>query len=133
MAEAKEALYRLEDAFRRYDKLAEVIIVLMTTDERKVTLYDSLVAIEEHIGTLSDARLRSLYDRLVEGRRTFMPQYEQILQADYKAFIQRLNTLAIEAAVEANEADVALKAALNLDASAGIWGPKGWRPPQQPS
>ena len=133
MAEAKEALYRLEDAFRRYDKLAEVIIVLMTTDERKVTLYDSLVAIEEHMGTLNDARLRSLYDRLVEGRRTFMPQYEQILQADYKAFIQRLNTLAIEAAVEANEADVALKAALNLDASTGIWGPKGWRPPQQPS
>lgn len=57
-----------------------------------------------------------------------MPKYKEVLAADYGAFSKRLTKLAIETAVEANEADIALKEALKLDATHGIWGPKGWRP-----
>lgn len=125
----KEVIDRLEASLRFYGNAFEVLHFLTTQDERGVTLYQTLVEIEELITKLSDPRLQSMYNRLVEGHRTYMPSQRQVLDADYRAFYGRLIQLTNQECTKANDAFIELKAAAGLEATNGIWGPKGWRPP----
>lgn len=129
MADVKQIIRELEMAIWRYDKITDTLLYLTTVDERQSTLFDTLVLIKDSIDILNDERLSSLYQRLVESKHVAIPKYGQVLKTDHGAFMLRLVDLVDEAAIEINESDIALKAALGLDASKGIWGPKGWHPP----
>jgi hypothetical protein len=87
------------------------------------------VEIEELVEKLGDPRMKSMYQRLVEGHRAYMPSQSTVVRADYQAFYGRLIRLANDQCVRANEAFIQLKAALGMDAVKGIWGPSGWKPP----
>ncbi|MDP2932004.1 MAG: hypothetical protein Q8O05_05850 [Chloroflexota bacterium] len=132
MADVKQIITRLEDAVKRLDRLAEVLFYITTIDERRSTLYDTLKLVEHQVVTLNDGVIHSLYERVLKTRDTYLPRYEQILQTDHNAFLKRLSELWSESAIESNEADIALKEALGLNASNGLWGPKGWHPPFTP-
>lgn len=97
MANAKTALAKLEQAIQQYDGTFGILLVLATTDERGSNIYESLVSIEEGVGVLNDPRLSQLYQRLLDGHRNFIPKYRQVLDADYKAFWDRLAKLGQEA------------------------------------
>lgn len=89
MAEAKAALKTLEDAINLYDQVFGILFALALTDEQGKTLYQSLVDVEDHIIALGDTRLSQLYGRLIEGHRTFVPKYKEVLAADYTTFLQK--------------------------------------------
>ena len=129
MTDKKQIVTKFEDAIKRLNTLEDILFYVTTIDERRSTLKDTLLMIQQQIFTLDDGTIYSLYEQVLKGHDTFIPRYEQILQADYYAFIKRLSELWTESSVALNEADIELKEHLGLDASYGIWGPKGWSPP----
>jgi hypothetical protein len=128
VSDAEVKLDAIEGSIRRFNRANEIVFILLTANERGVTLYDSLIKVENIVKGLNDELLSSLYSRLFEGKRTFVPKYQQIRQIDYSAFLQRLGMLLYEIIVEVNEADIALKEAIGLEAVIGVWGGKDWRP-----
>ncbi len=128
MADLKTTLKRLEDAIWRYEKVADTLLYLTTVDERQSTLAETLAHLKASIEILNDEKLTAYYERLMDPKRTDM-KYGQVLKTDYGRFMTRLVNLAEELTIEANQSDVELREALNLDVSKGIWGPKDWAPP----
>lgn len=128
-AEAK--LDSIESGIRRFNRANEIVFILLTANERGATLYDSLVTVENIVKGINDAILSDLYNRLFEGRSSFIPKYQQIRQIDYSAFLQRLGMLLYEIIVEVNKADIELKNAIGLPSSKGVWGGIDWHPTGQ--
>ena len=130
MSDIEEKLKTLENIIIRYNIADEIIFILLTSNERGNITRDDQVKVGGMVHGLNDEILSNLYDRILESGR--MPGlYQPIQPNDYFAFIQRLGTLLIEATIQANEADIALRKAIGLNSVIGIWGKKEWCPSGQ--
>ena len=131
MIEAEAKLDELEDSLRQLRKVFNILIFLMTTDQRGQTLYASLKKVESLVRDINDERLMDLYYQIFAVFLTGIP-HQQIRPDDYFAFLQRLGSLPDETTVQANEADIALREIIGLQSVIGIWGSREWRPQSQP-
>jgi hypothetical protein len=121
----------LENSMRRSNKAFYILFFLITTDERRQTIYESLKKSEDLVKELNDEHLLNLYDKLFSGVRTPNPNYQHFHPDDYFSFLQRLGTLVNEISIQANEANIALREAIGLQSVIGIWGGRGWQPSRQ--
>ena len=131
MIEAEAKLDELEDSLRQLRKVFNILIFLITTDQRGQTLYASLKKVESLVRDINDERLMDLYYQIFAVFLTGIP-HQQIRPDDYFAFLQRLGSLPDETTVQANEADIALREIIGLQSVIGIWGSREWRPQSQP-
>jgi hypothetical protein len=131
MIEAEAKLDELEDSLRQLRKVFNILIFLITTDQRGQTLYASLKKVESLVRDINDERLMDLYNQIFAVFLTGIP-HQQIRPDDYFAFLQRLGSLPDETTVQANEADIALREIIGLQSVIGIWGSREWRPQSQP-
>ncbi len=129
MQDQEQIIEHLENGIRKLDRLSNILFYITTIDERRSTLEDTLALIEKQLLALDDPIVCSMHEKILKKRNVFLHRYEQILQTDFNAFLNRLAELWFQSAVEANEADIALRQSLGLDAARGIWGGKGWHPP----
>ena len=130
MSEIEEKLNNLEDIIRRFNEADEIIFMLLTVNERGKTTSDDLAKVGNIVQKLNDESLSKIYGRILEGSKV-SGLYQPIHPNDYFSFIQRLGALLIEATIQANKADIALRKALALDSLTGIWGSEEWRPSGQ--
>ena len=131
MIEAEAKLDELEDSIRQLRKVFNILIFLITTDQRGQTLYASLKKVESLVQDLNDECLTNLYNKIFAVFLTGIP-HQQIRPDDYFAFLQRLGSLPNETTVQANNADIALREIIGLQSVVGIWGGREWRPQSQP-
>ena len=131
MIEVEAKLDNLEDSVRQLRKEFNILIFLMTANERGQTIYESLKKVESLVQDLNDECLTNLYNKIFAVFLTGIP-HQQIRPDDYFAFLQRLGSLPNEAIVQANEADIALREIIGLQSVIGIWGGREWRPQSQP-
>jgi hypothetical protein len=130
MSDVEEKLNSFENCIRRFNKIDEIIFMLLITNEHSKTTGGDLVKVGVIVQELNDIRLSSLYNRILELEK--MPHlYQSTRPNDYIGFLQHLGMLLNEAIIQANEADIALRGALGLQSRSGLWGGKGWRPSGQ--
>ena len=130
MSEVEEKLSNFENCIRRFNKVDEIIFMLLTINERGKTTCDDLVKVGGIVQELNDESLSSLYNRILEGVRT-SGLYQPIHPNGFFSFLQRLGTLLNEVIIQTNEADIALRGVLGLQSGSGLWGGIGWRPSGQ--
>ena len=130
MSDVEEKLNTFENCIRRFNKIDEIIFMLLITNEHGKTTCDDLVKVGVIVQELNDESLSSLYNRILEGVMT-SHLYQPIHPNDYIGFLQHLGTLLNEAIIQSNEADIALRGVLGLQSGSGLWGGKGWRPSGQ--
>ena len=130
MSDVEEKLSTFENCIRRFNKVDEIIFMLLTINERGKTTCEDLVKVGGIVQELNDESLSSLYNRILEGVKV-SGLYQPIHQNDYFGFLQHLGTLLNEVIIQANEADIALRSVLGLQSGSGLWGSKGWRPSGQ--
>jgi hypothetical protein len=128
MEDLELKLETLEHCLRQFNKGIEIVFNLITTDYRGQTPYDTLRKMEDIVKELNDEHLLKLYKKLFEEGRSPPHVYRQISLDDYFAFLARLNAILNEVAVQANEADIALRQVIGLQSVIGIWGGRSWRP-----
>jgi hypothetical protein len=121
MRDIEEKLAELENSIRLFNNANEILFLLLTTDERGQTMYNSLIKIESRVKELNDGLLLNLYNQIFDSFRTSNP-YQQIRPDDYFAFLRRLGVLLNEATIQANKVDIALRRAVGLQSVIGIWG-----------
>jgi hypothetical protein len=131
MIEAEAKLDELEDGVRQLRKVFNILIFLITTDQRGQTLYASLKKVESLVRDINDERLIDLYNQIFAVFLTGIP-HQQIRPDDYFAFLQRLGSLPNETTVQANKADIALREIIGLQSVIGIWGGREWRSASSP-
>ena len=130
MSEIEEKLNNLEEIIRRFNEADEIIFMLLTVNERGRTTGDDLAKVGNIVRKLNDESLSKIYSKIFEGSKV-SGLYQPIHPQDYFSFIERLGALLIEATIQANNADIALRKALALDSLTGIWGSKEWCPSGQ--
>ena len=127
MKEAEMKLDKLEDNIRKLRKEFDILLLIMTKDERGQTIYETLKKVGPLVWELKDEHLINLYNKIFAGFLSGIP-HQQINPDDYFAFIQRLGSLPDETIVQVNEADIALREIIGLQSVIGIWGGREWRP-----
>ena len=120
-------LDKLEASVRLLKNASAILFLLITSDQRGQTIYDSLNKVDKLVMELNDRPLLDLYNRLLGVFLSGTP-HQQITPDDYFAFIQRLGTLLNQAAVQANEADIAIREAIGFQSVIGVWGGRDWLP-----
>jgi hypothetical protein len=127
MKEAEMKLDKLEDNIRKLRKEFDILLLIMTKDERGQTIYETLKKVGPLVWELKDEHLINLYNKIFAGFLSGIP-HQQINPDDYFAFIQRLGSLPDETIAQVNEADIALREIIGLQSVIGIWGGREWRP-----
>jgi hypothetical protein len=127
MVFTESKLDKLEASVRLLKNASAILFLLITSDQRGQTIYDSLNKVDKLVMELNDRPLLDLYNRLLGVFLSGTP-HQQITPDDYFAFIQRLGTLLNQAAVQANEADIAIREAIGFQSVIGVWGGRDWLP-----
>ena len=127
MVFTESKLDKLEASVRLLKNASAILFLLITSDQRGQTIYDSLNKVDKLVRELNDRPLLDLYNRLLGVFLSGTP-HQQITPDDYFAFIQRLGTLLNQAAVQANEADIAIREAIGFQSVIGVWGGRDWLP-----
>ena len=127
MVYAETKLDKLEGSVRLLKNVSAILFILVTSDQRGQTIYDSLVKVENLVRDLKVASLLKQYDKLFAVFLSGTP-HQQILPDDYFAFLETLGNLLNQAAVQANEADIAMREAIGLQSVIGLWGGREWIP-----
>jgi hypothetical protein len=130
MLEVEEKLAALENCVRRFNKIDEIIFMLLTTNEHGKATYDDLVKVGHIVQELNDESLSNTYNRTLESMKV-TGLFQLIHPNGFFGFLQRLGTLLNEVIVQTNEADIALRNVLGLQSGSGLWGSKGWCPSGQ--
>jgi hypothetical protein len=120
-------LDKLEASVRLLKNASAILFMLITSDQRGQTIYGSLNKVDKLVRDLNDQPLLDLYNKLLGVFLSGTP-HQQITPDDYFAFIRRLGTLLNKAAVQANEADIAIREAMGLQSVIGVWGGRDWLP-----
>jgi len=129
MVYTETKLDKLEASVRLLKNASTILFTLITSDQRGQTIYGSLNKIDKLVKDLNDQPLLDLYNKLLGVFLSGTP-HQQITPDDYFAFIRRLGTLLNKAAVQANEADIAIREAMGLQSVIGVWGGMDWTPPE---
>jgi len=127
MVFTESKLDKLEASMRLLKNASAILFMLITSDQRGQTIYDSLNKVDKLVRELNDQPLLNLYNKLLGVFLSGTP-HQQITPDDYFAFIQRLGTLLNQAAVQANEADIAIREAIGFQSVIGVWGGRDWLP-----
>ncbi len=127
MVYTETKLDKLEASVRLLKNASAILFTLITSDQRGQTIYGSLNKIDRLVNDLNDQPLLDLYNKLLGVFLSGTP-HQQITPDDYFAFIRRLGTLLNKAAVQANEADIAIREAMGLQSVIGVWGGMDWTP-----
>jgi hypothetical protein len=127
MVFTESKLDKLEASVRLLKNASAILFMLVTSDQRGQTIYDSLNKVDKLVRELNDQPLLNLYNKLLGVFLSGTP-HQQITPDDYFAFIQRLGTLLNQAAVQANEADIAIREAIGFQSVVGMWGGRDWLP-----
>ncbi|OGN90302.1 MAG: hypothetical protein A2Z74_03630 [Chloroflexi bacterium RBG_13_46_9] len=127
MVFTESKLDKLEASVRLLKNASAILFMLITSDQRGQTIYDSLNKVDKLVRELNDQPLLNLYNKLLGVFLSGTP-HQQITPDDYFAFIQRLGTLLNQAAVQANEADIAIREAIGFQSVVGVWGGRDWLP-----
>ena len=127
MVFTESKLDKLEASVRLLKNASAILFLLITSDQRGQTIYDSLNKVDKLVRELNDRPLLDLYNRLLGVFLSGTP-HQQITPDDYFAFIQRLGTLLNQAVVQANEADIAIREAIGFQSVIGVWGGRDWLP-----
>ena len=127
MVFTESKLDKLEASVRLLKNASAILFMLITSDQRGQTIYDSLNKVDKLVKGLNDQPLLNLYNKLLGVFLSGTP-HQQITPDDYFAFIQRLGTLLNQAAVQANEADIAIREAIGFQSVVGVWGGRDWLP-----
>lgn len=127
MVFTESKLDKLEASVRLLKNASAILFMLITSDQRGQTIYDSLNKVDKLVRELNDQPLLNLYNKLLGVFLSGTP-HQQITPDDYFAFIQRLGTLLNQAAVQANEADIAIREAIGFQSVVGMWGGRDWLP-----
>lgn len=130
MAGLEERLIDLENCIRRFNKVDEIIFMLLTNNGHRMTTSDDLEKLRSVVHEVNDENLSSFYNRILKEVR-MSSVFPTVRINDYFVFLQRLGTLLNELTVQANETDIALREIMGLPADTGIWGGKGWHPSGQ--
>jgi len=79
-----------------YEKFTNLMLMLKEQFEaiQQGDIYGALLDMEDSVKALNDARLNSLYDRLIEDYRGRLPQ--EVLRSDYTRFWERYTKIAEE-------------------------------------
>jgi hypothetical protein len=120
-------LDKLESSLRLFKNTSAILQMIVTSDLRGQTIYDSLTRAESFVRDANDERLLNDYNKLMGVFLSGTP-HQQISPDDYFAFLKRLGILLDEAAVRANEADIAIRETVGLQSVVGVWGGRGWFP-----
>jgi hypothetical protein len=113
-------LDQLANSLRVMKNVSAILFVIVTTDERGQTFYNSLKKVEKTVKDLNDEILINLYNKIFRVFLSGTP-HQQIIPDDYFAFVQRLGTLLDEATTQANEAHMSLREAIGPEAVIGRW------------
>lgn len=127
MVFTESKLDKLEASVRLLKNASAILFMLITSDQRGQTIYDSLNKVDKLVKELNDQPLLNLYNKLLGVFLSGTP-HQQIAPDDYFAFIQRLGTLLNQATVQANEADIAIREAIGFQSVIGVWGGRDWLP-----
>ena len=127
MVFTESKLDKLEASVRLLKNASAILFLLITSDQRGQTIYDSLNKADKLVKELNDPPLSGLYNKLLGVFLSGTP-HQQITPDDYFAFVQRLGTLLNDAAVQANEADIAIREAIGFQSVVGVWGGRDWLP-----
>ena len=127
MVFTESKLDKLEASVRLLKNASAILFLLITSDQRGQTIYGSLNKVDKLVRDLNDQPLLDLYNKLLGVFLSGTP-HQQITPDDYFAFIRRLGTLLNKAAVQANEADIAIREAMGLQSVIGVWGGRDWLP-----
>jgi hypothetical protein len=126
LADIEAKLDYIESSLRLSNKAFQISQLLLTAQERGLSVYTALGKVEGIVKDLNDEYLLNLYTEALRNPRVPSPRVEF---NSFFAFLMRLSTLVYESAAKANEADIDLREAVGLPAETGIWGKRGWHPP----
>jgi len=127
MINVEEKTRALEYQIKRFNKADEIVFMLLTTNSQLEPLSDDIAKLELAVKDVDDEVLTELCSKLsVDVKRH--KAYPGSMPVSYYSFVQRLGTLLVEITIRINEADIALREAIGIQPSTGIWGDKGWSP-----
>jgi hypothetical protein len=104
-----------------------ILFILITTEERGHTIYQSIKEVNDLVKNLNDEQLLDKYKKLLGVFLSGIP-HQQIVPDDYFAFLERLGALLNKATVQVNEADIGIREAIGLQSVIGVWGGRDWVP-----
>jgi hypothetical protein len=128
MADLESKLDAFECCMRQFDKAFEIVFSLITAEYEGQTSYNTLREMGGIVTELNNDHLTKLYNKLFEEAPTPDYKYQQIHPEDYFAFLTHLHTILKQQAIQANQADIALRATIGLQSVIGIWGGTNWHP-----
>ena len=127
MINVEEKTLAFEYQIKRFNKADEIVFMLLTANSQIKPLLDDIAKLERAVKDVDDENLTELYDKLLVDVKRHKA-FPGSVPVSYYSFVQRLGTLLVEITIQINEADIALREAIGIQPSTGIWGDKGWSP-----
>jgi hypothetical protein len=111
MISAQIKLDELATSLRQLKNASAILYIIVTSDERNQTVYQSLKKVEGLVEDLNDEYIIKLYNKVFDAFLSNVPQ-QQIVIDDYFSFLQRIGAILNDATIQANEAHIALREAI---------------------